>query len=176
MTRAPESILHGRAVDRMMRQRALWRCSVWNDWFFIQYSADLPTSDPPCFGAPMTASTRTRIEQHWSLANARDWDGFARLLAPDLVYEVPQTRERIVSAAGYLDLFCTWPQPWRADVRQLLVDGDSAMCRIDFVTGDETQTGISLFELKQGLITRVTDYWPEAYEPPPRVSTYFTRY
>jgi hypothetical protein len=36
MTRAPESILHGRAVDRMMRQRALSRCSAWNDWLFIQ--------------------------------------------------------------------------------------------------------------------------------------------
>jgi hypothetical protein len=36
-------------------------------------------------------------------------------------------------------------------------------------------TGISIFELRAGLISRVTDYWPEAYDPPPRSTPHLKR-
>ena len=125
----------------------------------------------------MTASTNLAdlIHRHWVLANARDWDGFARLLHPGLVYEVPQTRERSVGAEGYLDLFRTWPQPWRANVQRLVADGRTAVCQIDFVAGDEHMTGIGFFDVEEGLITRVTDWWPEPYDPPPRLTPHLVR-
>ena len=47
------------------------------------------------------------VSQHWQFANARDWTAFANLLAEDLVYEVPQTRERVTGRAGYVDFFAT---------------------------------------------------------------------
>lgn len=39
-------------------------------------------------------NTRTIALAHWDLASARDWRGFGLLLAPNLVYEVPQTKNR----------------------------------------------------------------------------------
>lgn len=122
------------------------------------------------------ATTRDLVLQHWQLANARDWDAFARLLHPDLVYEAPQSRERITGSAGYVDFFAAWPQPWRADVQQCLVDGDQAFTRIDFVSNAPVMAGLTLFEVRDGFIVKVTDYWPEAYEPPARQSAHVQRY
>jgi len=119
--------------------------------------------------------TRALIQRHWALANARQWDEFARLLAPDLQYDVPQTREYIESGPGYLEMFRTWPGDWRATVTQLVCDGDKAVCVIDFDVDAQRMTGISVFELRAGLVARVTDYWPEPYEPPPRATPVLKR-
>jgi SnoaL-like domain len=123
----------------------------------------------------MSVVTRRAVEQHWQLANHREWVGFEALLSAELQYEVPQTREYIDSAAGYLDMFRTWPGDWKAVVKHLVAEGEKAICIIDFITADETITGISIFELQGGRFVKVTDFWPEPYEPPQRVSGHMKR-
>jgi SnoaL-like domain len=124
----------------------------------------------------MSESTRQLILQHWSLANERRWKEFELLLAPDLYYEAPQTREYIESGSGYFEMFRTWPGKWKAIIKQLICEGDKAISIIDFVVGDETMTGISIFQIRDGLICKVTDYWPERYEPAPRATEYVKRH
>jgi SnoaL-like domain len=124
----------------------------------------------------MSDNPEQTVLQHWQHANVRSWDAFASLLAADLIYEVPQTRERIVGAAGYLDFFQTWPGPWRADVMNTIAEGANVVTVINFVTDTDTMTGITFFELKAGKIVRITDYWPSPYEPPKRASHYVQRY
>lgn len=123
----------------------------------------------------MSDPTRSLIEAHWSFANARDWSAFARLLHPGLLYEAPQTREYIEGGPGYLDMFSTWPGDWKASIKQLICEEAKAITVIDFAVGGEVMTGISIFELDGGLITKVTDYWPEPYEPAPRASPHMKR-
>jgi SnoaL-like domain len=123
----------------------------------------------------MSEQTRSLILQHWELANARRWSEFSHLLHPDLQYEVPQTREYIESGPGYLEMFSTWPGDWRATIKHLVCEESKAICVIDFLVGGETMAGISIFELSGPLISGVTDYWPEPYEPPPRSTSYMKR-
>ena len=54
-------------------------------------------------------------------------------------------------------------------------DGDKAVCVIDFDVAGDRMTGISIFERRGGLIVKVTDYWPEPYEPPPRQTAHMKR-
>lgn len=124
----------------------------------------------------MTNAIRDIVERHWIAGNARDWATFASLLDENMVYEVPQTRERIRSGAGYLDLFRTWPGDWRAEVRQIIAEGSSAVCVIAFFADGEEMPGITFFEFDGGLIVRATDFWPAPYEPPARESAFFERY
>jgi SnoaL-like domain len=123
----------------------------------------------------MSEQTRSLILQHWDLANARRWSEFGQLLHPQLHYEAPQTREYIESGGGYLEMFSTWPGDWTAAVKHLVCEQSKAICIIDFVVGRETMTGISIFELDGALISRVTDYWPEPYEPPARSTPHMKR-
>jgi len=124
----------------------------------------------------MTLATCDLVLLHWQLANAQDWDGFGRLLHVELVYEAPQSRERIRSPLGYVDFFATWPQPWRAEVLRCIADEHSALTQISFISSAPPMMGLTLFDLKDGLIARVTDYWPDPYEPGPRMSKHVERY
>lgn len=130
---------------------------------------------PSCKVRNMNTSTRALIEDHWHYANARVWTKFSALLHPDLRYEVPQTREYLESGDGYLDLFKTWPGNWTAKIKNLVCEANAAICVIEFVVENDSMTGISVFSIESGLITTVTDYWPEPYEPPPRKSSHLKR-
>jgi ketosteroid isomerase-like protein len=119
---------------------------------------------------------RETIAQHWAAGNARDWPRFAAVIHEHLVYDVPQTRERVRGRDNYVEFFRTWPGDWRADVRRMVVDGNSAVTEIDFVVDGESMTGISFFEVVDGTIARITDYWPSPYEPPARMRAVIERY
>jgi hypothetical protein len=123
----------------------------------------------------MQDTTRALILSHWNLANERKWDQFATLLHPDLNYEVPQTREYIDSAEGYLEMFRTWPGDWRATIQHLVCEEGKAVSVIDFKVSAEVMTGITVFGLAQGKIVAVTDYWPDPYEPPARATAFLKR-
>jgi hypothetical protein len=115
------------------------------------------------------------ISAHWSLANERKWEEFAELLHPDLKYEVPQTREYIDSGEGYLDMFRTWPGDWKAEVLHMVCEQAKAISIIEFKVGKAVMTGITVFNVSHGKIVSVTDYWPEPYEPPQRISSFLRR-
>ena len=120
---------------------------------------------------------RDMVQRHWDTANARDWVSFSSLLTSDLLYEAPLSRERIRGRDGYVDFFRTWPGSWRAVLRQVIAEPGSAVSIIDFVAApDEAMTGITIFHFSDGLIARVTDYWPDPYEPPARQSAHVERY
>ncbi len=123
----------------------------------------------------MSDRNRDVIERFWRAANDRDWDRFAALLHPELLYVVPQTRERVKGSAGFVELFRTWPGEWHAAVEIVIADEARAVSTINFSVGTESMTGISFFELTGGLIRHVTDYWPSPYEPPARATPHMER-
>jgi ketosteroid isomerase-like protein len=40
-------------------------------------------------------SAKEVVAAYWAAAEARDWDAFGTLVAEDVLYEVPQIRERV---------------------------------------------------------------------------------
>jgi hypothetical protein len=120
-------------------------------------------------------SIQQTIQSHWDLSNARDWDAFQHLLHPSLQYDCPQTREYIEGAFGYLEMFRTWPGDWKAQIQKLICNEQEGLSVINFEVGTEVMRGLSIFEFKDGLIAKVTDYWPEEYDPPARATQHLKR-
>ena len=50
----------------------------------------------------------------------------------------------------------------------MIGDGAHGSVLFRWTVGDESSLAIAFFEVHEGTITRVTDFWPEPYEPPPR--------
>lgn len=96
----------------------------------------------------------------------RDWDAFSTVLAEDVVYELPQTNERITGRDKYLQFNREYPGDWVLTVTRLLVDGSAAAATMNFTVGDEEMVGLVYLQVSDGLVSRVTDFWPEPYEPP----------
>jgi hypothetical protein len=109
------------------------------------------------------------VEAYWKAANDRDWEAFSQLLAENVVYEGPQTRERVRGAKAYVRFNVEgFTGPWRLKVVRVVGEGSHAASWIDFTNSDGTnQPGLCFFELNDdGKIERITDFWPDSYELP----------
>ncbi len=112
--------------------------------------------------------TRKVVEAFWACANSRDWDGFGALLADDVLYEIPQTRERVRGREAYVRFNAAYPEGWSVTIERLVADGDQAVTWINFIVDGDGQPGLTFFQLDEtGKIARITDFWPEPYPPPP---------
>ena len=100
---------------------------------------------------------------------ARDWESWAALLHPDVIYEVPQTGERIRGRERYLRFNQEYPGHWHLRLRRAISEGRHAVAWFDWTGGGGSDDGEGIVFIDfddDGLITRLTDYWPERYEPP----------
>jgi ketosteroid isomerase-like protein len=60
------------------------------------------------------------VAAYWAAAEARDWATFAGLLAEDVVYEGPQTRERVRGRDAYLRFNAEgFPGGWHLHVQRI---------------------------------------------------------
>jgi predicted ester cyclase len=109
------------------------------------------------------------VSAYWAAANDREWDVFGDLLADDVVYEGPQTRERVRGRANYVRFNVEgFPGDWRLAVIRIIGEGLHASSWIEFTNADGTiQPGLCFFDLRaDGKIVRITDFWPDPYELP----------
>jgi hypothetical protein len=93
-------------------------------------------------------------------------------LHPDVVYELPQTRERVRGREAYLDFNITFPGDWTIQVSRVTADDVRGAAEIVLRV---RMPALVFFEFTDGLIARVTDYWPESYEPQVRISKFIER-
>jgi predicted ester cyclase len=122
------------------------------------------------------ADAEELVRLFWERANVQDWAGLGRLLAPGIHYEVPQTRECIDGADGFVDFFATWPQPWRVQLERVVSDGRQVAVQMVFDDGRTQQTAVGFYGIEAGRIAHITEFWPEPYEPPPRATRHVRRY
>ncbi|MFC0504717.1 nuclear transport factor 2 family protein [Micromonospora costi] len=104
---------------------------------------------------------------YWDACEARDWERFATLLADDMVYHLPQTRERIRGRAAFLRFNQEYPGDWHLAVTRVTGDGRQAASWVTSTLDGVEQPAVSFFDLDEaGRIKVVTEFWPEPYEPP----------
>jgi ketosteroid isomerase-like protein len=108
------------------------------------------------------------VAAYWAAAEARDWAGFAGLLAEDVVYEGPQTRERVRGRDAYLRFNAEgFPGDWHLEVQRIVGRGQHAASWIQMSEGGDHYPGLCFFDLgSDGRIARITDFWPTPYELP----------
>ncbi len=69
----------------------------------------------------MTAeTTRALVHAFAEALDQRDWDAFAAVLSPDVVYELPQTRERIRGRDRYVQFNAEYPGNWHVEPELVL--------------------------------------------------------
>ncbi|WP_327354544.1 nuclear transport factor 2 family protein [Streptomyces sp. NBC_01304] len=110
---------------------------------------------------------RKTVEAYWAAAQARDWTAFEATLAEDVVYDLPQTRERCTGRERFVEFNREYPGDWSLKVERIVAEADQVVTWIHFTVGTEEMYGIAFFTGDaQGRITSQTDFWPEPYEPP----------
>ncbi len=113
------------------------------------------------------SGNRDIAERFIASLEARDWETWAGLLHPDVVYEIPQSRERIRGRDRYLRFNQEYPGDWHLRPKVVIADERHGVVWFEWRLDGRTDDAMAFFEFAGGLITRVTDFWPEPYEPPP---------
>ena len=108
------------------------------------------------------------VAQYWAAAEARQWGAFGALLAEDVVYEAPQTRERVSGREAYFRFNAEgFPGDWHLAVQRIVSQDRTAVSMIEFSEAGAGQPGLCFFDLDEACpIARITDFWPDPYEPP----------
>jgi ketosteroid isomerase-like protein len=108
------------------------------------------------------------VAAYWAAAEARDWARFTGLLAEDVVYEGPQTRERVRGRDAYLRFNADgFPGDWHLEVQRIVGQGSHAASWVQMSEGGDHYPGLCFFDLgSDGRIARITDFWPTPYELP----------
>jgi hypothetical protein len=110
--------------------------------------------------------THRLVERFIASLEARDWPAWAGLLHPDVIYEIPQSRERIRGRDRYLRFNQEYPGDWHLRPKIVIADERNGVAWFEWRLNDRTDDAMAFFEFSGELITRVTDFWPEPCEPP----------
>lgn len=114
----------------------------------------------------------TRAEEavrlFWQLMASNDFDSVRQVLAPGFVLEWPQSNERIRGADNFVRMNRDYPAQgrWRFTVNRFVASATEVVTQVSVTDGHQAAEAVSFFEVDQGLITRLVEYWPEPYLPP----------
>ena len=82
---------------------------------------------------PGSTNAHEVVAAYWAAAEARDWDAFGALLADDVVYRGPQTREQVRGRAPYIRFNVEgFPYDWHLTVDRIVGEGQRAASWIEF--------------------------------------------
>jgi ketosteroid isomerase-like protein len=110
---------------------------------------------------------REVIGRFWTVMNTNDFPAVGRLLHDDFLLEWPQSGERIRGAANYIAMNEHYPAagPWRFTVNRLLADGSTGVSDVTVTDGERVDRAVTFFEVRDGRICRMTEYWPDPFAP-----------
>ena len=111
-------------------------------------------------------TTRALVYAFAEAMEHRDWDAFTAVLSPDVVYEVPQTRERVRGREQYVRFNAEYPGDWHVEPQLVLGDDHDGCLLFRWTLDDDAMLAVAFFEIDGDRIVKVTDFWPEPYDPP----------
>jgi len=107
------------------------------------------------------------VREFWRLMGTNDFHSVQAVLAPDLVVDWPQSRERIRGAQRFCQMNAEYPTTgrWRFQIQRLVASGETVVTQVSLTDGEQSAEPVSFFTVEAGLITRLTEYWPEPFVP-----------
>lgn len=109
---------------------------------------------------------KTVAQRWWTLNDERNFSGAAALCRPGCVIDWPLSNERFVTAGDWAAAMEHYPGAWRCTVETLMAEGERVMTIAKVADATTAVTAISLFHIRDGLITELVEYWPDPYDAP----------
>ena len=106
--------------------------------------------------------TATRL---WRAMEERDWEQVESLLDADFESFWPQSGERF-KKERYLEINRDYPGDWHIRVINVLDAGEWAVSEVEVDIDGRVDRAVSFFEVVDGRILRLREYWPEPMKIP----------
>jgi hypothetical protein len=104
---------------------------------------------------------------HWAASDANDFEVEHQIYQEDAVLEYPQSGERIRGRRNIQASRFAQPSKKRFTVRRILGAGDLWVTEFILTYDGQPSYAVSIMELKDGEVTRETQYFGDAFESGP---------
>ena len=110
---------------------------------------------------------RRLVERFWAAMGENDWRAVAGLFTDGFVLEWPQSGELIRGRDGFVAVNEQYPAAgrWRFAVHRIVADDDGAASDVSVTDGAIDARVQTFFEIRDGRIARIVEFWPEPFEP-----------
>ena len=116
-----------------------------------------------------SSAPQSVVGEFWRLMATNDFASVKAVLAPDLVVEWPQSKERIRGAENFVRLNAEYPSAtgkWQFRINRLVAQGNDVVTQVSITDGEQHAEAISFFTVENGRIAHMVEYWPEPYAAP----------
>lgn len=113
----------------------------------------------------MNSTAAEIAREFWRLMATNDFHSVTAVLAPDFVLEWPQSGERIRGAERFARMNQEYPAhgPWQFTTHRLFGTDSEAVSDVTVTDGVQSARALSFFTVGQGRVTRIAEFWPEAF-------------
>jgi ketosteroid isomerase-like protein len=111
--------------------------------------------------------TRAALDIHWAASDANDFEREHQIYREDAVLEYPQSGERIRGRRNIQASRAAQPNRKRFSVRRILGTGDLWVSEFVLTYDGQPSYVVSIMELRDGLVSRETQYFSDAFAPGP---------
>jgi ketosteroid isomerase-like protein len=114
----------------------------------------------------MTASPESVVREFWRLMATNDFAAVGAVLADGFTLDWPQSNERVRGARNFARVNSEYPAngPWRFFIERLVADAGNVVTDVAVTDGVAQARAISFFEVADGKIVSIVEFWPEPYE------------
>ncbi|HEX6819093.1 MAG TPA: nuclear transport factor 2 family protein [Ktedonobacterales bacterium] len=126
----------------------------------------------------MSDATRAAVEEYWRRMNTNEWQVVGQLLHDNFVLDWPQSGERIRGRNHFAAVNANYPAagPWRFAVQRVVTDDNAAATDVLVSAPTISARVVTFFELRDGRIWRMTEFWPDPFEAATWRSQWAERY
>ncbi len=108
------------------------------------------------------------VERYWELMATNDFRSVGSVLSADFVLEWPQSKERIYGKGNFAAMNEEYPSNghWEFTVNKVIGNDYEAVSDVWVTDGVQKARALSFFTVKDGLIVKIVEFWPEDYPAP----------
>ena len=109
------------------------------------------------------------VREFWRLMATNDFASVKQVLAESFVLEWPQSNELLRGPGNFARMNAEYPAhgPWNFTIKRLVASSTDVVTHVAVTDGTQAAEAISFFQVAGGRVTRLVEYWPESYAPPP---------
>lgn len=106
------------------------------------------------------------VRKLWEIFNTRKFSNVKPLLSDDFMCVWPQSNELIRGADNFVSINENYPGKWTINCKRVICCGENAISEVELTCDKQKVYATSFFEIKNGKITKLTEYWGEPYDAP----------
>lgn len=107
------------------------------------------------------------LENHWRASDRNDFEAEHQIYLEEAVLEYPQSGERIRGRRNIQAARFAQPNKKRFNVQRILGSGGLWITELILTYDGKPSYVVSIMELREGKITRETQYFSDPFEPAP---------